>query len=137
MGWLKPTYTRKISIIRFWNRLSKLSDDRLTKHIFKWDYCKCSDNWSENVKTIFEECEMSDIFTRKELCNIRLFKENMYKLNQEQWVHDLTSKPKLRTYRLYKSILEPEPYITTFMLKYERSMVAQFRAGVLPLTIKN
>jgi len=45
-------------------------------------------------------------------------------------------KPKLRQYVKIKTDFEPEAYITSFLPKYERSVYAQFRLGILPLRVE-
>ena len=52
MGWMSTRYRRWTNILRMWNRLVKLDDDRLTKHVFINDwYLAQSDskNWCTNV----------------------------------------------------------------------------------------
>ena len=34
MGWLAPKYRRYICMLRFWNRLMDMDENRLTRHIF-------------------------------------------------------------------------------------------------------
>ena len=43
---------------------------------------------------------------------------------------------KLRTYRLYKSNLLPEPHVKTNMDRTHRRSLANFRSGSLPLNIE-
>ena len=45
-------------------------------------------------------------------------------------------KPKLRTYKLFKEIAEIEPYIASNLPRYQRSLLAQLRFGILPLSIE-
>ena len=44
--------------------------------------------------------------------------------------------PKLRTYIMFKDILEPETYIIKCMSRRRRSLMSQFRTGILPLEIE-
>ena len=53
-----------------------------------------------------------------------------------QWRLNVLSKPKLRTYKLFKNNLIPEKYCTTYTSRAKRSVFAQFRCGVLPLNIE-
>ena len=53
LGWFSLELHRKIAAIRLWNRFIKMSDDRLTKKIFMWDWNKCNGNWSHEMKKIF------------------------------------------------------------------------------------
>ena len=44
--------------------------------------------------------------------------------------------PKLRTYVLFKLSFETEKYLTINLTRSEGSVMAQFRCGVLPLSIE-
>ena len=44
--------------------------------------------------------------------------------------------PKLRTYILFMDIFEPETYIIKCMSRRRRSLMSQFRTGILPLEIE-
>ena len=37
-------------MLRLWKRLICMDNTRLTKKIFVWDYSKCRNNWSHEVK---------------------------------------------------------------------------------------
>ena len=37
MGWVPSKIRRFVNMFRFWNRLIKMNDNRLTKKIFQWD----------------------------------------------------------------------------------------------------
>ena len=52
------------------------------------------------------------------------------------WSKSICQKPKLRTYVLYKNVFEPEPYVAHYMSRHYRSILAQFRLGILPLHIE-
>ena len=56
---------------------------------------------------------------------------------QTEWLEQIPLKPKLRTYALIKSEFCPEPYVTEFLPKYKRSLLAQLRTGILSLSIEN
>ena len=51
-------------------------------------------------------------------------------------VTDLHAKPKLRTYSLFKYKAESEAYLTNYLPRQQRSLFAQIRLGILPLSIK-
>ena len=44
--------------------------------------------------------------------------------------------PKLRTYVMFKTSYSPEKYVLLNLKRNERSMLAQFRCGILPLRIE-
>ena len=57
-------------------------------------------------------------------------------MNVEEWQGEIESKPKLRTYRLFKSEFGTEDFVKYYMTKRKRSMLSQFRSGILPLQIE-
>ena len=57
------------------------------------------------------------------------------KLN-ENWISNVNSIPKLRTYRVFKNGYETKPYISCMMSKSCRSFITQLRSGMLPLKIE-
>ena len=38
VGWILPKYRRLLKMLQLWNHLLSLDDNRLTKHIFEWEY---------------------------------------------------------------------------------------------------
>ena len=58
-------------------------------------------------------------------------------VNANEWKNQISSKPKLRRYVKYKSSFEAESYVKAVGLsKRDRSLLCQFRVGILPLRIE-
>jgi len=112
-----------------------MDDNRLTKQIFLWDYGICSNNWSSDVKTIFEILN-KDCFDNRSKYDLSHIKETFMQLFQDTWIDSLNYKPKLRTYKLFKQCYVTEDYVSNFMPRYDRSLLSQFRCGILPLRIE-
>ena len=55
---------------------------------------------------------------------------------KSQWLTKLAEKPKLRTYRTFKEEFGTEKYVEIYMPRAQRSLYAQFRCGILPLSIE-
>ena len=55
---------------------------------------------------------------------------------QTEWAESVKAKPKLRIYEKHKKKIEPERYLTSNLPKYNRSLIAQLRFGILPLRIE-
>ncbi len=55
---------------------------------------------------------------------------------EEKWLETVQSKPKLRTYKTFKSKLIPEDYVLRLMSRFHRSTFAKFRCGILPLNLE-
>ena len=55
---------------------------------------------------------------------------------KQQWTGNLSLKPKLRTYVLFKSMLEPEKYLDLHCNQKVIQIFTCFRCSVLPLAIE-
>ena len=55
---------------------------------------------------------------------------------EEEWRQIIHTKPKLRSYIKFKMKYYTEEYLKMCMTKYQRSLLSQFRAGILPLRIE-
>ena len=58
MGWENCTIRKKIEILRVWNRLVVMDEERLCKKIFNWEFDKRVNNWCICVKDIFIRCNL-------------------------------------------------------------------------------
>ena len=133
-GWVPCEIKQNLSLLRLWNKLIKLEDSRLPKMIFNYiREFKCT-KWIKKIGEINEvlDLQLSDsaLFNTKE-CEIKLMREF-----QTQWKLLLPNKPKLRTYRQFKSDYSTESYVTLNLNRTQRSMLAQLRFGILPLHIE-
>ena len=57
-------------------------------------------------------------------------------IHKQQFLREINTKPKLRTYKLFKNTYESEPYVTRYLSRSSRSIFSQFRTGILPLRIE-
>ena len=56
MGWTISVHRRWLNIIRLWNHLVDMDDDRLTKKVFVYDFNKNTNStWCSEVKSILEK----------------------------------------------------------------------------------
>ena len=90
-------------MLRFWNRLIKMQDDRLTKQIFNVQYQQETTNsWCMNVKEIFTILDKENIFEHKLPCNLNEIEDLLYKYAEKEWKEIVEKKPKLRTFKTFK-----------------------------------
>ena len=63
---LMPQYRTKIHLVRLYNRILCMDNDKLTKQIYLWDRVlndnKIVNTWSTEVKLIFEQCNLLGIY---------------------------------------------------------------------------
>ena len=69
-------------------------------------------------------------------CDIEFAKIALAQNDQNEWDFKRYKSEKLRYYNLYKCDKKPAEYTFMNISKYQRSLFAQFRSGILPLEIK-
>ena len=137
MGWLSLKYKRYIVMLRFWNRLIKMNDNRITKRIFLWFYDRSDNNWCYDISRIANELDMSHVYNNKLLFTIVHVQEQCLHIMESEWKINVQGKPKLRMYKEFKGTFSPEPYIVKYMSKHIRSLFGQIRIGILPIRIES
>ena len=138
IGWIPCHVQHKSSVIRLWNRLTTLSASRVTSKVFHWDLlysCK-QGTWSYCVKKLFSDIDLLYYFDNSIPCSIETASRCFYENYQDIWNIERYGKPKLRYYNIFKSDLLPEEYLNLHIQKYQRSLFAQFRAGILSLHVE-
>ena len=128
-----------MNMLRYWNRLVKMSDDRLTKKIFIYDYEQSRNgcrNWCSDVECILDDINKFEPYLDKSECLLEEAQNRLSRNCEEIWLEKCRNMPKLRTYILLKSSLKTEEYLTTFMTRSKRSLFAQLRFGILPIRIE-
>ena len=136
VGWTPSHCRRKIEMLRLWNRLVIMENGRLTKQIFEWDYSINKNNWSQEIRKILEELELTCLFDEKETVSINNVWSLLYEKHCSKWSDSVVTFPKLRTYILFKTSYGVEPYVHKIMNSRYRSVLARFRCGILPLEIE-
>lgn len=135
-GWVPCMYRRWACMIRLWNRFNKMDQNRLTYKVFRYDVEKCDNNWSSDLKSVMTDLGLNDHFVNRTTVNIRTVLSVIRNHYSVKWARDIQNVAKLRTYRLYKTDFETEKYLCLNLNKNERSMLAQFRTGILPLRVE-
>ena len=128
---------KRLNVILLMNRLVNMSDNRISKIVFDADYHNLSPHsWSSEIKYIMTELQLLNNFNNKSAVDLNCAKLNAYSIHSESWIQTVQSSPKLRTYKLFKNTFETENYLKLNLTKHERSMLSQFRCGILPLRIE-
>ena len=71
MGWPVSLHRRWFNMLRLWNRLIGMDNNRLTKQIFLNDFNRNRNNsWCSEIKFIFNKIGLPAIFQNKKLCDI-------------------------------------------------------------------
>jgi hypothetical protein len=136
MGWFPLYIYQFLAVARYWNRLINMNCTRLTKAIFEEDYRRNSRNWSARLSDILIEHGCYEYFERKEQIVLPDFQRLLKESYIMKWRNIVQSKPKLRTYNQIKDSFETEEYVKYINNRSERSILAQFRCGILPLELE-
>ena len=136
MGWAPSKIRRHSNIIRFWNRIVNIDENRLTKKVFRWDKSFKHVNWCYELALMLNTVSMFDSFTEECPINVKVIKEKLLELYKNDWRIKVEATPKLRTYFTYKETYCCEPFTKIINNRSYRSITAQFRCGILPLAIE-
>ena len=141
---LLPIYRTKLQMVRFYHRLLKMDNNRITKKVLNWDkYLNESSiikTWSSDMKNIFSECDLTSIFESDAVFNkiqvISNMRTILHQQQQKLLEQECKLKPKLRTFLLFKVFDEPAAYVGKPLSFHQRRIIAKTRLGCLPLRIE-
>ena len=136
MGWRSSQYHRHLNMIHYWNRMIEMDNNRLTKQVFLYDKQMCKENWCDEIKMLCNATGHMPNFNNLLHIDIEYFNEKNHENFENRWNYGLSSKPKLRTYITFKNTINTEDYVKQCISRRKRSLLAQFRLGILPLAIE-
>ncbi len=79
---------------------------------------------------------MQEDFCKKRGCYLNNVESKCIELDKSEWLSSIPLKPKLKMYKNYKMIMKPEDYVKYCLNRKRRSIISQFRIGILPLHIE-
>ncbi len=85
---------------------------------------------------LFGNTQLLTCYENRTECDLDVVRTRLMDLECIKWQENLANKPKLRTYRTFKSELKQEKYLKMNLSRTERSYLAQLRCGVLPIRIE-
>ena len=138
LGWSTAQTRHKILMIKYWNRLCNLQGNRLTRRVFNWDRL-CTNikgTWSYTVRQVLNEIECPEYFNDTMICDIDHVTNILLEHDDLEWQNKRYTSDKLRYYNLYKYDKKVEDYLLLDLSRYQRSIFAQYRCGILPLQIE-
>ena len=136
MGWTSCQTRRYIAMVRFYNRLLAMDDNRIAKRVFLWEKDLRTHGWAHEIKSLFEKIGQLHLFDSNRKCNINRVWAELFDLSSLKWKHDVQNSAKLRTYVNFKHEFGTDPYVYKILNRGFRSVVSKFRSGTLPLEIE-
>ena len=137
MGWCSARVRHNVLALKQWNRMCNLDVSRTTRKVFEWDllYSNKIGAWSCYVRQILESLGCSDNFNTVSSTDITSSEILLKEIDIDRW-NVSRYKDKLRYYNMFKYSMETEEYLSFNITRYQRSLMAQFRLGILPLEIE-
>ena len=136
MQWESVKNRQNIAMLRMYNRICKMSSERLPKIVFKISLLQ-NTKWLTKLKEIVNRyCGDGVVLSNMNKININLVKARMLHCDHEQWSQDVKLKPKLNIYKKIKLNSKPSSHLFLRMSKYRRSIITQLRLGILPLRVE-
>ena len=140
VNWLLPGFRTKIKMVRYYHRLVKMEDTRLTKLVYLWDKSLAVQSWTSEVKSVFEDSNQSTIFESGHLFPIKATVKNLeeyfLKIQQASLELQCLNMSKLRTFLTFKNFLSVPSYLTKPLTFVQRRIMAKIRLGSLALRIE-
>ena len=121
---------------QLWNRLVKPEDYRLPKKLLNFEIENESNtkSWFQMLRAVLPVLNISDINTSF-VFDIG-YSRCILQESEVEWKEALKNKPKLRSYRQFKQSFDTQNYVNLNMSKYQRSLTARLRLGILPIAIE-
>ncbi|ESO86979.1 hypothetical protein LOTGIDRAFT_166715 [Lottia gigantea] len=144
MGWTSCLTKQRVEVLRLFCRLKCLSNDRLPVMISNWS-SRRSKSWEKSVEAMIRNLNVSHICNVDNISKSHMnpLKRHLFQIDESKWFQDLWNDDKnpngnkLRTYRLFKKDLKPEPYaLSHFLPRHLRKATALLRSGSSDLMIE-
>lgn len=143
LGWWSMRAQRDFKVLMYWARLIRMDDTRLAKQVYlerRKQEGKRVRDWCTRVHETLVSLNLNHIWQSEKVGAEKdwksLIKASIQAREEKQWREEMTSKPKLRTYRSLKFILEKEEYLHTIPDDEERRTMTMLRGGTNALRIE-
>ena len=135
MAWVPSESRRKINMIRYWNRMVQMDNNRLTKKVFLYEVLK-KGKWAKYLEKIFDELGETNAFVDQSVLVVNDCGNVIAEHHERNWAKLVQQKPKLRLHASVKPSYQVEQYVLFNLEKHQRSVLAQLRCGILPLEVE-
>jgi len=130
-------------MLKYWGRLLHMEDGRIAKQVYR--HCKNANaslngTWSYSIKKLLSELNLAHLWESEEIGALKdwttLAVACVKKNELACWKGQMWLKPKLRFYRLLKTSLKREEYLSWEIPEECRRIVTQMRCGTHPLQVE-
>jgi len=159
LGWWRLSTRRKFMKLKYWIKLCLMDETRLVRKVYKLSReAYTTDrkrNWCMEVHEMLVMYKLGHLWLDENLVKrppevnlneytiprLKKYWEGvlhraMHQVEEERWRRAMCKKPKLRTYRTFKTKLEPESYLFSEKEKVGRGLLTSIRVGTNKLRIE-
>lgn len=147
MQWNSAFVRQQASAVRYFMRLTRMPNTRLTRHIFEWDYSLALSgrkSWCRDIQVILRKCDMGHLFDRQHWHDNSVNGTHYATLTRLSEIESQQNRlagetmSRLRHYNAVSAVpIEhngAQPYLQ--LDRRQRAVVAKLRTGTLPLAIE-
>ena len=137
MGWYPPYIDHHVEVIRFWLRLHKMPDERLTKKVFITDQAlKGSLSWASYASKILRHCNIQPASYNNQQYVLNTVKDTLIEEFVTKWQAELSTISRFRYYKDFKIAFGTEKYVVNTLNRKLRSVICKMRCDTLALAIE-
>ena len=131
MDWLECRESRWLDMLRLYNRINKMDENRLPKIIYKWDLSLGLDSWAAEIKHIAASLDLPITLNENEEYNLSVAHNRLLAANRLKWQLEIERKPKLRTFVKVHRFDHIQSLVKLDLSRYQRSLLSQLKFGIL------
>ena len=136
LDWLECRESRWLNMLRLYNRINQMDDDRLPSIIYKWDKSLDLDTWYSEIRHIAAKLGLEANLEDGQTYDLTSAYNKLLKLSRQKWHLEAQRKPKLRTFLKIHNFDKIQLLAKSKITRYQRSLLAQLKFGILPLKIE-
>ena len=129
------TYSHKTSLLVSMCKHGK-QEHNITQWIESYHFMQNNGNWCSDLKEILRTLNKEHTLVNHETINLSYASEIFFEKMNEHFQNEIQNKPKLRSFKLYKSNVKTEKYVTANLSRTQRSLMAKIRSGTLCLAVE-
>ena len=138
VDWLMPRFQTQIKMIRHFGRILRTPKHRLMYRVFMWDRHLNSSGeistWSNEIKTILYENNLNQLYDSQQIFPaknvVTQLRSSMLISQQNIIKNECESKPKLRTFVIFKDYKTVPPHVGKPFSFLERKTLSKLRLGI-------
>ena len=120
-------HLRWVEMIRFFNRVQNMKDDRLPKVVLNWDFVSRTKGWLSDLSSVLTKLGLDPPEFDTPAYNLDMIQALVQGVSRLEWEEEALTKPKLRTYIKVRCLDEQPCLVKANVTCRQRSLVAKLR----------